>query len=71
MIKAVAGNLIILGLSQENITRLKQGKPILFDATELGLAGKHIAIHYGETEQALMNELMGFMSPPENDEKPA
>lgn len=70
MIKATVGNLIILGLSKENIARLKQGKPILFDATNLGLPGKHIAIHYGETEQALMDELIHVISTPRDDEKP-
>ncbi len=39
MIKAKAGDLVILGLSAENIKRLKLGKPILIDNAELGLEG--------------------------------
>ena len=57
MIKAVVGNLIIFGLSEENIKRLKENKPIVFDATKLGMEGRHICILYGETEESIVADL--------------
>ena len=65
MIKAKAKNTIILGLSRENIIRLKAGQPIKFDMTELGVPDMTMFIFYGDTEgqiekmfreQGLINE---------------
>jgi hypothetical protein len=52
MIKAYAslkdgGNLILMGLSEDNINLLKQDKPILFDL-ESGLSGKVAIVYYSE-----------------------
>lgn len=58
MLKARAGDVVILGLSKANIERLQEGKPIFFDATELGLKDTKILITYGETEAAIMVDLM-------------
>jgi len=58
MIKAKLSNddVIILGLSKENVTRLTAGSPIKFDARPLGFPGT-IFIVYGETELAILHEL--------------
>ncbi|WP_423396051.1 hypothetical protein [Burkholderia sp. LMG 21824] len=61
MLKAVAettnGKMVILGLSRENITRLQAGKPIKFDAEQIGLPGYEFFIVFGETEQAIYDDL--------------
>ena len=46
MMKAAAGNLVILGLSEGNISRLKQDDPILFSLRELGLDDRLVCISY-------------------------
>lgn len=54
---------ILLGLSEVNIELLKQGKPIRCtrDSHGNGIpAGWEIAIMYGKTEQAIMDELRGL-----------
>ena len=59
MIKARAGNLIILGLSDENLRRLQNNEPIKFNAGELGLPPHlEIVIVYGKTEKDIAHELM-------------
>ena len=66
MIKALAktdkGDLIVLGLSRENIRRLKGGAPIDIDLSEMGLSG-HIVIFAGETEQSMAEELAELIGP--------
>ncbi|GAF95614.1 unnamed protein product [marine sediment metagenome] len=57
MIKAKSGDLYILGLSKENLLRLQQDQPILFNLSELGLKGR-MAILYGETEEELTNMIL-------------
>lgn len=50
-------DMIFLGISEGNIERLKEGKPILLDSggeLELEVA---IAIAYGETEADIIDEL--------------
>jgi hypothetical protein len=47
--------MILLGLSEENIKRLKENQPIFFDATPFGFAG-NICIVYGVTEEAIKKE---------------
>jgi hypothetical protein len=44
------GNTYVLGLSEGNIVRLKQGKPIAVDLADLGGRGR-VLIMYGQTEQ--------------------
>jgi hypothetical protein len=39
MLKALAGDTIILGLSRMNVTKLQEGKPISFDGKDIGLPG--------------------------------
>jgi hypothetical protein len=66
MLKAHAGGekdgkpfqLVILGLSHMNLERLKEGRPIDIDGTEVGLPeGTRILIFAGATEQAMAREL--------------
>lgn len=58
MIKARSGNNLIFGLSEENIKRLKEGKPIKIEAEEMGLKGLGvILILYGRTEKDIVFEL--------------
>lgn len=57
MIKARAGNAIVLGLSKINLDRLKEGKPIAFDGKEIGIPNRRIFIMYGETELEIIHEL--------------
>lgn len=57
MIKARSGELVILGLSRENIKRLQKGQPIAFDGDQVGISGTRILIMFGETENDIMREL--------------
>jgi hypothetical protein len=57
MIKAKLNDgTVILGLSEENIKRLKEGQPIKFDGRPLGFPGT-VGIVYGETEIAILHDL--------------
>lgn len=79
MIKAVINRepgrpLVLLGISAENVRRLRDNQPILFDGAEISLPGYEFSIVYGDTEQALVGELRaaGFdipaaLSSPETD----
>jgi len=61
MIKAIAKttdhDLIVIGLSHENLKRLKAGKPIHFDLKELGIKGYQMFIFAGKTEESMKKEL--------------
>jgi hypothetical protein len=56
MLKAKAGDLTIFGLSARNLELLQQGKPIMIDMAELGLAGRTM-IFYGQTEEAMKTDI--------------
>ena len=52
-------DLLFLGIDGENVTRLVAGEPILIKAEDLaalGLPPIVVAIHYGKTEQAILDE---------------
>lgn len=51
------GTIVGLGLEEGNIERLKDGKPIYFPLKELGIEGVEIMIMYGETQEAIRDEL--------------
>lgn len=85
MIKAMAhtakGDIIVLGISAENVRRLIDGQPILFDPAALhiepGTPIAGITLFYGETDQelvGLMKELIGpktdVIVVPRGDQKP-
>lgn len=51
--------LLLLGLSGENVTRLTAGEPILIPPSQiraLGLPLMTVVVHYGRTEQAILDE---------------
>lgn len=62
--KTKQGNdLLLLGLSGENVTRLVAGEPIHVstdDMTELGLPPMVILVHYGRTEEDILAEMRSF-----------
>lgn len=64
MVKALLGNKIILGLSDENMERLKKDQPIKFNLQELGLPDFEVLIFNGKDNQA-MYEMMKPMINPE------
>lgn len=67
MFKAAArtnqGHLIILGLSHENLRRLKQGEPIRIDMEDLGIKGSTCFIFSGKDEKAMAKEMSEFIGP--------
>lgn len=62
MIKAKAGNTLIFGLSDMNITKLKEGKPIMVDLADLGTKGRVIIFH-APTENDMKKALQDFIGP--------
>lgn len=70
MIKFVADNkdgrrkILGLGLTAKNVEALKAGRPIHIHSEELGLPwNADIVLFYGETEQALTEELQELIGP--------
>ena len=56
--------LLGIGLSQENLDRLKQGQPIIFTSEEISLPWKaDILIMFGNTESDMKKELKPFLGP--------
>ena len=66
MLKARAngrdGELLIFGLSEMNLKKLKEGRPIQIDLTEMGLNGTML-IFYGKDEIAMAKQLEPFLGP--------
>lgn len=65
---ALGSPVLFLGLSGENVTRLAAGEPIRVSATamrELGLPQVEVVIHYGRTEQDILDELEAHGVTPE------
>ncbi|HEX9392170.1 MAG TPA: hypothetical protein VF928_12730 [Usitatibacteraceae bacterium] len=60
MMKLRAGNLVILGLSNENILRLIAGKPILFEGEDINIPGIRFGIMHGQTEASMEKELINL-----------
>lgn len=57
---ALGQPMLFLGLSGENVTRLTAGEPVRISAQQmaaLGLPQVEVVIHYGRTEQAILDEL--------------
>jgi len=65
VIRGQSGNHYLIGISEENVRRLKAGDPIVFKLNEFGLTGPDITIMicYGETEEKLALELKDVMGP--------
>jgi hypothetical protein len=64
MIKARAGKTLILGLSDNNMLRLKKGEPIKFSLRQLGmdLSDVEIVIYNGKTEDSMQADLQEFIT---------
>lgn len=55
--RAVDGTALI-GLSRENLERLLGGDPIILQLSDMGLRRQKIILMAGETEQAIIDELV-------------
>lgn len=51
------GPFIVLGLSDMNLTKLREGMPITFPLAQLGLGDGEVMIMSGKTERAMLREL--------------
>jgi hypothetical protein len=58
-------SLLLLGLSEGNVQRLKQGHPILVLGEDIGTPGSDYCILWGETEIDIIRELKsaGYLPP--------
>lgn len=63
MIKALKGNMIVLGLSAENIKRLKQNQPIKFNLQDLGLPDFDVFIFTAKDEQTMYEMMKSTIHP--------
>ena len=64
---AAGGELVLLGLSRNNIENLMKGRPIYISETSHGKnaipKGMQVCIVFGETELALKDELQELIGP--------
>lgn len=58
MLKARAGDVVLLGLSDENLKRLKAGQPIKFAGADLRLEGVANVIIFNAPTEADMEQLL-------------
>lgn len=63
MIKAKQGNLIVLGLSDANLERLKAGEPIKFNLQELSMGDIDVLIFNGPDEQKMYEMMKASIHP--------
>lgn len=65
MVKGFSNNTLIFGLSDLNIQKLKQGQPIFFNLSALGLEDRNVLIFTEETEEKCMETLKkeGLITP--------
>lgn len=64
MLKARAQNMLIMGLSAENMRRLAAGQPIIFSGSEFGLSVLNtfeFCIISGDTEQTIFDDLQEML----------
>lgn len=62
MIKAKMNNGdLVFGLSRENLTRLQNGQPIVFDLKDMGLESRQVMITFGETEDDIYREMVDYI----------
>lgn len=54
--KSTKGDMV-LGISEENVKRLKEGQPIKFNMKEILGIDADCVIMYGETERHIMHDL--------------
>lgn len=56
--RASGERVILLGISEENVRRLRLHQPIEVDLDDLGLAGEgYIVLMWGDTERSILIEL--------------
>lgn len=60
--QGLTGPLIGLGVTKENIKRLREGQPIIVHLTDLHLPPGEIMIFYGDTEQAITKAMLPFIN---------
>jgi hypothetical protein len=59
--------IMIIGLSHENLNRLKQGQPITCKASDFGCSGNiQIIIFSGDTEQSMTRDVQELIGPETN-----
>ena len=63
MIKAKRGNQLVLGLSDENLERLKKDQPIKFNLNELGMGDIEVFIFNGKDEQTMQKMMKDSIHP--------
>jgi len=63
MIKLKKDNLIILGLSDENLRRLKNNEPIRFNLKDLDLQDIDVVIFNGKDENTMLNTFLDQIGP--------
>jgi len=72
---------LVLGLSEENIRRMKQGQPIYFDIGQVKIQPSEqlgvVTVFYGRDEDELLRTLGAFIGPttdvivvPKGDKRP-
>lgn len=54
MLQMQVGDLLVIGITRENVTRLEQGKPMLFAPR---WAAKEISIVFGEDKRAIVAQM--------------
>lgn len=55
--------LIGLGITEENVKGLKEGKPIFINGEEVDIPGIDIMVFYGKDEKAIQDSLQNFIGP--------
>ncbi len=61
MMKLKKGNLVVLGLSDENMKRLSKGEPIKFNLQSLEMPNIDIFIFNGRTEESMFEMVDQFI----------
>ncbi len=63
MIKAKRGNSLIIGLSDENIKRLKKDQPIKFNMADVGFSPIEVFIFTAKDEQTMYEMMKDAINP--------
>lgn len=63
MLKLTTSKAILLGLSDENLRRLKLGQPIKFNLKEVGLQDMDVVIFNGKDESTMIDMVKDKIGP--------
>lgn len=63
MMKGLKGNMIFIGLSDENLERLKKDQPIKFNLQDIGLPDYDVFIFNGKDEQTMFEMVKDAIDP--------